>query len=270
MPVTPVPAATIMLLRDGCGAPEVLMIERHARSVFLPDTFVFPGGRVDESDRELAGRVAGVDAAALVRALGGGLGPTQALAFVVAAIRETFEEAGILLARPQGGAHVLDGARAEALGRHRTALQAERTTFSRLVEDEDLELAADALALHGRWITPEMMPYRFDTVFFTAVAPPDQHACADGIEAAAHVWIQPAEALTQRRAGVRRMIFPTAANLASVAGYVTAREAVGASRRRRIVPVLPRLAEVGGAPRLVIPTDAGYTTSEADLDDVFP
>jgi 8-oxo-dGTP pyrophosphatase MutT (NUDIX family) len=270
MPVTPLPAATIMLLRDGFGAPEVLMIERHARSVFLPDTFVFPGGRVDERDREIAGRVTGVDVAALVRALGGGLAPTQALAFVVAAIRETFEEAGILLARPRGGRDVLDGARAEALGRHRTALQAQRTTFSRLIGDEDLELAADALVPHGRWITPEMMPYRFDTIFFTAVAPRGQHACADGVEVAAHVWIRPAEALTQRRAGARRMIFPTAANLESVAGYATAREAVGASRRRRIVPVLPRLSQVGGAPRLVIPADAGYTTSEADLGDVLP
>lgn len=270
MPVTPVPAATIMLLRDGCEAPEVLMIERHAKSVFLPDMYVFPGGRVDDRDCALAGRVAGVDAAALARALGGELAPAYALAFVVAAIRETFEEAGILLARPRGGTQVLDGVRAQALVRHRVALQAGDTTFRRFVEDEDLELAGDGLALHGRWITPEMMPYRFDTVFFTAVAPPGQLARADGVEATAHVWIRPEEALTQRRAGGRRMIFPTAANLESVTGYPTARDAVGASRRRRIVAVLPRLVEVDGAQRLVIPADAGYTTGEADPSDALP
>ncbi len=97
-PIVPLPAATIMLLRDGPISPEVLMIERHSQSVLLPDMYVFPGGRVDEHDVALVNRLGGLDGCAVAEALGGGP-PEQALSFVVAAVRETFEEAGILLAR---------------------------------------------------------------------------------------------------------------------------------------------------------------------------
>jgi 8-oxo-dGTP pyrophosphatase MutT (NUDIX family) len=270
MPTVAVPAATIMLFRDAVAVPEVLMIERHASSELMPDVYVFPGGRVDAEDRALVDRLAGVEPAAVVAALGGAVDPEVALAFVVAAIRETFEEAGILLARSRGAEALIEPARVTALARHRLDVQAGRLTFRELVEDEDLELAGAHLALHARWITPEVFPYRFDTLFFAAEAPRGQRACADGVETSAHVWIAPAEALRQRREGTRRIIFPTAVNLESVTGYTSAAETVAASRRRPIVPVQPRLADVEGRQMLVISPDAGYATTAVSLDEVLP
>ncbi len=270
MPTVAVPAATIMLFRDAVAVPEVLMIERHAQSELMPDVYVFPGGRVDAADHALVDRLAGVEPGAVVGALGGAVDPEVALAFVVAAIRETFEEVGILLARPRGADAPIEPARVRALARHRLDIQAGRVTFRELVEDEDLELAGAHLALHARWITPEVFPYRFDTLFFTAEAPCGQCACADGVEASAHLWIAPAEALRQRREGTRRIIFPTAVNLESVAGFASAADTVAASRRRPVVPIEPRLAEVEGRQMLVIPPDAGYTTTAVALEEVLP
>ena len=111
MHATPAPAATLILLRDGEISPEVLMLERHARSDFLPDMYVFPGGRVEEQDRKLADRVTGVDAVSAAARIGT-VPPDQALGFFVAAIRETFEECGVLLARRRGHSELLDADRA--------------------------------------------------------------------------------------------------------------------------------------------------------------
>jgi 8-oxo-dGTP pyrophosphatase MutT (NUDIX family) len=254
-----------MLLRDGPVSPEVLMIERHSQSVLLPDMYVFPGGRVDEHDVALVNRLGGLDGCAVAEALGGGP-PEQALSFVVAAVRETFEEAGILLARERRTGNPLPAERAAALASHRLDVQAGTLAFGDLVESEDLELAGDCLALHARWITPELLPYRFDTLFFTALAPTGQSARADGIEISSHMWIRPEDALAQLHTRARRIIFPTAVNLESVGGFGSVVEILDASRRRRIVPVLPRLVEIDGEQKLVIPADAGYATTMAPVD----
>ena len=167
-----VPAATIMLLRPGATKLEVLLLQRHAKSEFLPDLYVFPGGRVDPGDHELADRVSGVSAAEAARRIEPD-DPAEALGFYVAAIRETFEEAGVLLARKRGQRELISGAHAAELSRHRLKLQSGELSLREIVESEDLELAADGLAVHGRWVTPEMVPRRFDTLFFTATAPVD-------------------------------------------------------------------------------------------------
>jgi 8-oxo-dGTP pyrophosphatase MutT (NUDIX family) len=261
MPAVPVPAATVILLRNARTSPEVLLIERHAKSQFLPDTYVFPGGRVDPDDETLADRVGGLSGEQAAARLGGGRAPREALAFYVAAIRETFEEAGILLARRRGEASLLDAAAAQALAHHRAGVQEGRVPFREIVLGDDLELAADALSAHGHWITPEMVPQRFDTLFFAALAPAGQLAAHDGVEATDHVWIRPEDALAQFRAGTRRIILPTACNLETLTGFESAEAVLESSRRRPLVPVLPRMVERDGERMLVIPEDAGYPTT---------
>jgi 8-oxo-dGTP pyrophosphatase MutT (NUDIX family) len=251
----------VILLRDGSRSPEVLLIARHAKSQFLPDTYVFPGGRVDEGDATLADRVVGISGPEAAARLGGSRTPAAALAFYVAAIRETFEESGILLARRRGKPELLDAATAQSLSKHRLEVQEGDVQFRDLVLSNDLELACDRLSAHGHWITPEMVPQRFDTLFFTALAPAGQLAAHDGVEATDHVWIRPEDALAQYRRNERRMIFPTLCNLETLSGFASAEQALEASRHRPLVPVLPRMAERDGERVLVIPSDAGYPTT---------
>ena len=131
-----------------------------------------------------------------------------------------------------------------------------------LIAAQDLELCSDELAVHAHWITPEAAPRRFDTIFFCAVAPAGQRAAHDGVEATAHAWIRPERALEDFRAGRRQMIMPTELNLETLAGFETAAEALEASRRRVVVPVLPRVEQRDGVRRVSIPRDAGYSTHE--------
>jgi 8-oxo-dGTP pyrophosphatase MutT (NUDIX family) len=261
MPATPVPASTVILLRDRAqGAPELLMLERHARSEFLPDMYVFPGGRVEEGDFALSDRVSGLTergAAALLTTVD----PDHAMGFVVAAIRETWEESGILLASRRGEETLIAADRAAELSRHRLEVQDGKRAFRDLIESEDLLLAADRLAVQGHWITPENAPRRFDTLFFATLAPPGQRADADGVENTHHVWTTPEDALELGREGKRQIIFPTACTLETLVGFHSAEAALAAARARPVIPVLPVLVEQDGETRLAIPEEAGYPTS---------
>jgi 8-oxo-dGTP pyrophosphatase MutT (NUDIX family) len=262
--VTPVPAATIMLLRESASTPEVLMLERHAKSEFLPELYVFPGGRVDPGDHELVDRVSG-----LTREQASALAPTvppeQALAFFVAAIRETFEEAGVLLARRRGESSLISGELAAELSQHRLDMQGGGTALCDLAAEHDLELAVDSLTVHGHWITPEIVPKRFDTLFFCAAAPADHLASHDGVESTDHVWIRPEDAIAQADSGERQMIFPTIANLQTIAGHPNVGAVLESSHARPVVPVLPTVRRDGDARRLVIPPEAGYELSDEIL-----
>ena len=260
MPVAPVPASTVILLRDGSTSPEVLMLERHEKSEFLPHMYVFPGGRVEEADHALSDRVQGLTergAAALLTTVD----PDHAMGFVVAAIRETWEESGILLASRRGSEALVDGEHAAELSRHRLEIQEGSRSFRDLIESEDLILAADRLAVHGHWITPEAVPRRFDTLFFATLAPPGQLAAHDGVESTNHVWTRPEDALEQGRRGKLRIIFPTACTLETLVGFETAEAALAAARERPVVPCLPVITEKDGERRLAIPEEAGYPTS---------
>jgi 8-oxo-dGTP pyrophosphatase MutT (NUDIX family) len=259
--VVPVPASTVILLRDSASGPEVLMLARHSKSEFLPDAYVFPGGRVEADDHALGERVAGLSRGDASRALRT-VPEDRALGYFVAAIRETFEESGLLLARPRGRSEFVDAARASALAKHRLDVQSGDASFKELITREDLVLAADLLAVHAHWITPEMSPQRFDTVFFSAETPPGQEALHDGVELTDHVWIAPAQGLSEFRAKKRQMILPTWANLETLCGFGCAADAVAASRQRPIVPILPTLAVKDGQRRVTIPADAGYGALE--------
>lgn len=261
MPVEPAPAATVILLRDASSGPEVLMLVRHAKSEFLPDNYVFPGGRVETQDHELAERVAGLTRGEASARLGT-VARDHALGFFVAAIRETYEESGILLARRRGSAELLDAASAGALARHRLAVQEGKASFRDLVVEQDLVLAAELLSVHAHWITPEMSPIRFDTIFFATETPAGQKALADGFELTDHVWLRPEQALADFRAKRRQMIIPTWANLETLCGFATAADALAASRVRPVVPILPVMVETDGRRRVVIPPNSGYESIE--------
>jgi 8-oxo-dGTP pyrophosphatase MutT (NUDIX family) len=246
----------VLLVRDGADGLEVFMVERHHQIDFATGALVFPGGQVDPSDADpaLAERCAGAALDAATRAIR------------VAAIRETFEESGVLLARRHGAHELVD---AEALrgieARHRAALAAGERRLGEIVAAEDLELALDLLVPFAHWITPVFMPKRFDTWFFLAAAPADQVALHDGHESVDSVWLTPAAAEAARRSGRRTIIFPTLLNLRKLGRAARVADALGNARREPIVTVLPRVVKRGETPTMVLPADAGYDVVEAPL-----
>jgi 8-oxo-dGTP pyrophosphatase MutT (NUDIX family) len=178
-------AATLVLLRDAPGGFEVLLLKRHEKSGVAPGALVFPGGRVDlmDDEPELAPQ--------LVRALASG-GPAT---LQVTAIRETFEECAILLAREVEQTEMVSATRAEELEHYRGLLQGGDISLAQFLSRENLLLACDKLIHYANWVTPDFMPRRFDTHFFLAVAPPEQLAIEDGHESISVNGLRPAKAL---------------------------------------------------------------------------
>jgi 8-oxo-dGTP pyrophosphatase MutT (NUDIX family) len=252
--VTPRPASTILLLRDSAatmGEIEVFMMVRHYEIDFNAGALVFPGGSVDENDREII-------ASPELHSGGEGL-DAGALSFRIAAIRETFEESGILLARPQGSKAMVDAKRAAAIeAAHRAALCAGNTTFSKVLAGNGLLLALDELVPYAHWITPEGMPKRFDTWFFLAAAPPEQAGAHDGKESTDSIWLSPREAVAGGESGRFKLPFPTIRNLIRLGKQTSVRAALGESRDRPIVTVMPVMTKLNGGRQLRIPREAGY------------
>ncbi|THD48049.1 MAG: NUDIX hydrolase [Bradyrhizobium sp.] len=254
--VTPRPASTILLLRNGAngrsrGEIEVFMMVRHYEIDFSSGALVFPGGSVDKGDQQIAGQAelysgeAGLDAAAL--------------SFRIAAIRETFEESGILLARSRGSNIPVDAKQAgEIEAAHRTALCEGRTTFAGILADNELLLALDELVPYAHWITPEGMPKRFDTWFFLAAAPPAQAGAHDGRESTDSIWLSPREALAGGDSGRFKLPFPTTRNLIKLGKQPNVKAALDDSRGKPIVTVMPVMTRLNGGRQLRIPAEAGY------------
>jgi 8-oxo-dGTP pyrophosphatase MutT (NUDIX family) len=230
--VEPRDAATVMLVRD---APEleVFMLRRNLRSGFVAGAYVFPGGAVDDDDAdpELLARVDGLDAASADARLDAG---PRALRFWVAAIRESFEEAGVLLARHAGSRDPVDvSARdtAAMLDEDRRALIAGDRTFLDIVRARDLVLDVGALEVFSRWITPAGAPRRYDTWFFVAPAPAGHAYVHDDDETVASAWVRPGDALELARRDEIQLIFPTYRSLQVISRYTTAADLLRDVRR---------------------------------------
>ncbi len=255
--ITPLPAATVTLVRDGAHGLEVLMLQRNFRSGFMPGAYLFPGGAVDEDDNsiEINTLCVGIDdrtASGLLRLEHGGL------AYWVAAIREAFEEAGALYAYDPGGElpRRTDAQAAARLDEHRRALNAGSRLFLDVLRDQQLRLAADRLVYFSHWITPVGAPRRYDTRFFVAAAPEEQALLHDDVETIAHLWIAPGAALSRHRAGEFRMRTPTVHTLKQFADYDSADRLIAALRTPRDIPaMLPRIRPDGTR---VLPGDPGY------------
>ncbi|MEX2660133.1 MAG: NUDIX domain-containing protein [Acidimicrobiales bacterium] len=263
-------AATVMLVRDGDdGRLEVFMLRRNLRSDFVGGAYVFPGGAVDPEDRHAdlepicEGRT---DAeASMVLALDP---PEGGLAFWVAAIRESFEEAGVLLAYDGGGEVVdlRDPSVAERFVRHRRAVDGGERRLSDVCAEEDLRLAVDGIHYFSHWITPVGPPRRYDTRFFVAAAPVGQVPLHDDRETIANCWIAPSDALARHEAGEFDLILPTIRNLDAIARFATAAEVLAAAAALDQVPaVLPRIIGDGRGIRIVLPGDEGYDEASHDL-----
>jgi 8-oxo-dGTP pyrophosphatase MutT (NUDIX family) len=259
--VPPRPASTILLLRDSAGGRgpddksrgeiEVFMMVRHYEIDFNSGALVFPGGSVDKGDQEIIANPAlysggeGLDAAAL--------------SFRIAAIRETFEESGILLARVSGSKALVDAKRAaEIEAGSRAALSEGKTTFLEVLTENGLLLALDELVPYAHWITPEGMPKRFDTWFFLAAAPPEQAGAHDGRESTDSIWLSPREALAGGESGRFKLPFPTTRNLIKLGKQPNVKAVLDDSRGKPIVTVMPVMTRLNGGRQLRIPLEAGY------------
>ena len=245
------PASTILLLRAGQSAIEVFMMVRHYQIEFASGALVFPGGSVDPGDRDIVDRSDLYDN-------GDGL-DAATLQFRIAAIRETFEESGILLARQQGSRELIVGTRAsEIAASYRTDLCEGKIPFSQIVTDNGLVLALDRLVHYAHWITPIGQPKRFDTHFFLAKAPPEQIGVHDGRESTDSVWVSPREALDGGESGRFKLPFPTTRNLIKLSKQHSVDAALEDARRSSVVTVMPEVMKDGGTHRLRIPAEAGY------------
>jgi 8-oxo-dGTP pyrophosphatase MutT (NUDIX family) len=253
-PPQPRQAATVLLVRDGSGAPEVLLLRRHGRSGFAADAWVFPGGVVDAADRDLSmvdrldGPAPGEWAARL-----GVDDPAEALGYVAAALREAFEETGILLAREASG----DPAHADhALEVARRALLSGVIGLREVVVGQDLHLAGDGLIYVAHWITPEPEPRRYDTRFFLARAEADALCVPHEGEMTDHVWITAADAVRHFEEGGLRLLPPTIHTLRRLAAFASV-DAMFAGLADAPVPaIMPIMRVVPNGVTIELPEEA--------------
>jgi 8-oxo-dGTP pyrophosphatase MutT (NUDIX family) len=255
MPVTPSPSSSLVLLRAR-AALEVLLIQRHRASRVAAGDFVFPGGKLEEADArgDLEPGCRGTPALEAGRRLGLNDG-RAALAYWIAAIREAFEEVGVLLAYDPDGRLVREGPRFMA---YRDECQEDSRVFWKMLRAERLTLATDRLVYFSHWITPEENPIRFDTRFFAVEMPAEQEATPDEREITRVRWITPTDALTARHRGEITLRLPTMKNLQLLEGGAAPADLLARLARREVPTIRPRVLTENGVQRTLLPGDAGY------------
>jgi 8-oxo-dGTP pyrophosphatase MutT (NUDIX family) len=238
--VEPRPAATAVLARDGAAGLEVLLLKRHRSSGFVPGAYVFPGGRVDAADARVAWPGPRAEP------------PGE---FWVAAIREIFEETGVLLARDARGAWSSDAHADPAMAEYREQLMGEQTGLAEILNARNLQLDAMSIVYIAHWITPVVETRRFDTRFFFARLPEQRSVGFDAREMDDAIWLSPAGALARFETGRLPMVFPTVKTLQMLLPYHTLEHALEALRGRTITPILPRLVRTNAGVGIVIDQD---------------
>ncbi|WP_285735992.1 NUDIX hydrolase [Kitasatospora phosalacinea] len=259
VPVPPKPSATVVLLREGAAGPEAYLLRRRATMAFAGGMYAYPGGGVDPRDREVRPPWAGPSTARWAGWLG--VDEPTACAVLCAAVRETFEEAGVLLAGPDAGTLV----EPRDWAAERAALERHEVSLAEFLTEQRLVLRSDLLAPWARWVTPEFEERRFDTWFFVAALPPGQAAADTVGEADRVAWMTPAAAVAGFEAGEFGMLPPTVTVLRELLPLGSAAGAAAAARGRTVAPVLGR-AEVAGD-RMTVRW-SGY--DELTIDGVFP
>jgi 8-oxo-dGTP pyrophosphatase MutT (NUDIX family) len=263
------PAATVLLLREAAiGELEVLMTKRAAGLTFMGGLWVFPGGRMEPADRapELAASAAGARLEAARRRMldpgGSPIGSELALGLHVAACRETFEESGLLLARPRSTAASLGEAQLGRLAAHREACD-DAAAFANLLVVEDLQLDLDRLVYWSHWITPSFERRRFDTRFFAVRVPPGQEASVDRCESTQHAWLGEQAVRAGIGSGEMKVAPPTLATLEDLwrshALHGDIDTMLEAELEREVPPILPKMiAQDPAAVEVVLPWDPQY------------
>jgi 8-oxo-dGTP pyrophosphatase MutT (NUDIX family) len=250
-----------VLARDTAAGVEVLLLERHRASRMAPGAFAFPGGRVEASDAPPdADRLCrGLTRAAASTALRDVTPPERAIGFWIAALREAFEETGLLLAcEREAGPFRADARAAARLVEARRRSRADSAAFRGLLLDLGLELATDRMAYWAHWITPEERPVRYDTRFFVAAAFDAGEVDPDGVEVVGFRWLTPAGALAEHRAGALVLPGVTQQILASIAPHLTVAALLDAAASREIRPVRPRIVMREGRETILLPDDPGW------------
>lgn len=250
----PIPSATVLLLRDGSDGLEVFMVVRHHQIDFASGALVFPGGKVDarDQDERFTDLMQPTWATPEIRVL------------QIAAIREVFEECGILLARRSPDTRLLSREAVASLDHYRALIHKGDLAFADFLIEQKLMLATDQLQLFAHWITPDIMRKRFDTLFYLAVAP-DQQASHDQKESVDSVWIRPAKAIVDAAAGQYSIIFPTMRNIVKLAKYRDTQAAFKQTKEEKIVTVKPWTEKRADGLYLCITPEAGYDKSEEKM-----
>lgn len=254
-PVTPRHAATVIMVRDTDAGPEVYVLRRQSTMAFASGQYVFPGGSVDKRDESIDVGWVGPEPAYWAKVFTAS--EPVACALVCAAIRETFEESGVLLAGPDAHTVVADtsGADWEA---DRVALIARELSFADFLRRRGLVVRADLIAPWAHWITPAFEPRRFDTRFLVAAMPHGQVTREFGEEADQVEWVRPGEAVERWKAGDMAIMPPTLIALAEIDEHDSVASVLAAAPERSVFPVQPHVVVDGDDVDLVLPGDPGY------------
>jgi 8-oxo-dGTP pyrophosphatase MutT (NUDIX family) len=243
VPAVPRPAATLILLREGEEGMEVLLMRRTRNAGFVPGAYVFPGGRVDAADADpsLLDRLDGLSPREAERRLELAAAHPPAVAYYVAALREAFEETGILVGRTAAGGAPATGAEDTAVDAVREELMDDRLSFAEALERMACRLDGGAVRYVGHWITPVVEPRRYDTRFFAAEVPAGTRAVVDRREMTDALWITPAAALSRQEEESLPMVFPTIRTLEQLSPHRRPGDALAALGQSPVPTVMPRL-----------------------------
>jgi 8-oxo-dGTP pyrophosphatase MutT (NUDIX family) len=263
MAATPKKAATVILLREnGPQGFDVFLLKRHEKSSFMGGNFVYPGGRVDRDDGslEICSVSRGMTFEAAQKILGGAFSPEESFAHWIAAIRELFEEAGVLLAYDQRGNLFQPENRddREKFLQYRKLLQEGKNNICKIAQRENLLFALDQLHYYAHWITPEARPERFDTRFFLTRYPSGQEASHDQKETTAGIWITPKKALEENLKGDVILSPPTLKTLEDLSRFKNIDEVFTSLGNIEIQSVLPILTKISSGPLIIFPWDPEY------------
>lgn len=246
----PVPSATILPVRDGADGLEVFMVIRSKKSDFASGALVFPGGKVEKEDRsENLHRFCDRQAC----------WEKDSLPLRIAAIRETFEESGILFARQKEEKTIISSDYLALLQDYRDLLNRKEITMVQFLETRNLIMACDYLVYFAHWITPEPLPVRFDTHFFLAPVPSDFKGNHDGAESVDSVWITPEKAINDADAGKYMLMFPTRMNLLKLGTKKKVSEAISAAKADNVATVMPVIKREKNGYFISIPENVGYS-----------
>ena len=250
--MAPRDAATVAILRQG-KSPEVLLLRRHGKSTFMANAWVYPGGQVDQADVFVGNeRFVATLPHDLMRLAGS---REVAVGLCLAAIRETIEEAGVVLGVPPA-------ALGDQLDRVRAELHTHEVTLGKIAQTFELQFDLQDLAFFAHWITPTFEPKRFDTRFFLAVVPEDQIASHDEAETTDSRWMPPAHALDLARAGDIMLAPPTIRTLELLAEFDTTDAAITWAKHHHPPVITPHFCELDGAMTLLLPGDPLYPASD--------
>ena len=247
------PAATVVLMREGAGGAEVLLLRRNRATGFVPGAWVFPGGRVDAADGEdaLADCWDGLTREGAAGRLGLGADERpEAIAYYGAAVREAVEETGVWPGVVAGGG---GGLSEGPVTRAREALLGGGVPFSQVLKALDARLDGAAVEYIAHWVTPVVEPRRYDTRFFAARVPPGASAVHDEREMTGAVWLTPGAALARHRRGQLPMIFPTIRTLEDLCDFATVEDLLAYYRGRAIPRVQPEIVRTATGVSLRVP-----------------